>query len=81
MLEVSGIRKVYDGHGRRVEAIGDLTFSVGEGEFVCVVLPQPDGPTTHTNSPSPTEKVRSPIASTLRPCPSYTMRKPETSSI
>ncbi len=32
-----------------------------------VVLPQPDGPTTQTNSRSATVKVRSPIASTLRP--------------
>jgi NitT/TauT family transport system ATP-binding protein len=46
MLEVSGLRKVYDGHGRRVEAIGDLTFSVGSGEFVCVVGPSGCGKTT-----------------------------------
>jgi NitT/TauT family transport system ATP-binding protein len=46
MLEVSGLRKVYDGHGRRVEAIGDLTFSVADGEFVCVVGPSGCGKTT-----------------------------------
>ena len=32
-----------------------------------VVLPHPDGPTTHTNSPSATENDTSPIASTRRP--------------
>ncbi len=46
MLEVSGLRKVYDGHGRRVEAIGDVTLSVASGEFVCVVGPSGCGKTT-----------------------------------
>jgi NitT/TauT family transport system ATP-binding protein len=46
MLEVNGIRKVYDGHGRRVEAIGDLTFTVADREFVCVVGPSGCGKTT-----------------------------------
>jgi len=46
MLEVNGIRKIYDGHGRRVEAIGDLTFSVADREFVCVVGPSGCGKTT-----------------------------------
>ena len=46
MLEVNGIRKVYDGHGRRVEAIGDLTFTVADREFVCVVGPSGCGKST-----------------------------------
>jgi NitT/TauT family transport system ATP-binding protein len=46
MLEVNGIRKIYDGHGRRVEAIGDLTFTVADREFVCVVGPSGCGKTT-----------------------------------
>jgi NitT/TauT family transport system ATP-binding protein len=46
MLEVSHLHKVYDGHGRRVEAIGDLTFSVADGEFACVVGPSGCGKTT-----------------------------------
>jgi NitT/TauT family transport system ATP-binding protein len=46
MLEVQGLRKVYDGHGRRVEAIADLTFTVGSGEFACVVGPSGCGKTT-----------------------------------
>jgi NitT/TauT family transport system ATP-binding protein len=46
MLRVDGLRKVYEGHGRRVEAIGDLTFEVGSGAFVCVVGPSGCGKTT-----------------------------------
>ena len=33
MLEVEHLRKVYDGHGRSVEALRDLTFRVGAGEM------------------------------------------------
>jgi NitT/TauT family transport system ATP-binding protein len=46
MLEVSGVRKVYDAHGRRVEAIRDLTFTVSDGQLVCVVGPSGCGKTT-----------------------------------
>jgi NitT/TauT family transport system ATP-binding protein len=46
MLRVRGLRKVYDSHGRRVEAIGELTFDVDEGSFVCVVGPSGCGKTT-----------------------------------
>ena len=46
MLEIRGLRKVYDSHGRRVEAIGELTFSVPDGRFVCVVGPSGCGKTT-----------------------------------
>jgi len=46
MLEVSGLRKVYDSHGRRVEAIGDLTFTVPDGSLTCVVGPSGCGKTT-----------------------------------
>ena len=46
MLEVTRLRKVYDGHGRRVEAIADLTFTVDPGELVCVVGPSGCGKTT-----------------------------------
>jgi len=45
-LRVSGLSKVYDGHGRRVEAIGELTFDVAGGDFVCVVGPSGCGKTT-----------------------------------
>ena len=40
------LRKVYDGHGRQVEAIADLTFAVAAGQFVCVVGPSGCGKTT-----------------------------------
>ncbi|MFL6143366.1 MAG: ABC transporter ATP-binding protein [Labedaea sp.] len=46
MLSVRGLHKVYDGHGRRVEAVGDLTFDVAPGRFACVVGPSGCGKTT-----------------------------------
>jgi NitT/TauT family transport system ATP-binding protein len=46
LLDVRHLRKVYDGHGRVVEAIGDLSFSCGEGELVCIVGPSGAGKTT-----------------------------------
>ncbi len=46
MLDVRGLRKVYEGAGRRVEAVRDLTFTVGAGELVCLVGPSGCGKTT-----------------------------------
>ncbi|MFD0686073.1 ABC transporter ATP-binding protein [Actinomadura fibrosa] len=46
MLDVRGLRKVYDGRGRGVEAVRDLTFTVGAGELVCIVGPSGAGKTT-----------------------------------
>jgi NitT/TauT family transport system ATP-binding protein len=46
VLEVRGLHKVYNSRGRRVEAIGELTFTVPDGEFVCVVGPSGCGKTT-----------------------------------
>jgi NitT/TauT family transport system ATP-binding protein len=46
MLNVNALNKTYDTKGRRVEAIGDVTFSVADGEFVCVVGPSGCGKTT-----------------------------------
>jgi NitT/TauT family transport system ATP-binding protein len=46
MLEVNGLRKVYDGHGRRVEALAELTFKLDDGEFACLVGPSGCGKTT-----------------------------------
>lgn len=45
-LVVSGLRKVYEGSGRRVEAVRDLTFTVDAGELVCLVGPSGCGKTT-----------------------------------
>ncbi|NYV76532.1 ABC transporter ATP-binding protein, partial [Streptomyces sp. UH6] len=46
MLDVRGLRKVYEGSGRTVEAVRDLTFSVAAGELVCLVGPSGCGKTT-----------------------------------
>lgn len=39
MLDVTALRKVYQGSGRTVEAIGNLSFSLDQGEFACIVGP------------------------------------------
>ncbi len=46
MLEVNGLRKVYEDASRTVEAVRDVSFSVGEGELVCIVGPSGAGKTT-----------------------------------
>ncbi|MFI7505116.1 ABC transporter ATP-binding protein [Streptomyces sp. NPDC049687] len=46
MLDIRGLRKVYEGSGRRVEAVRDLTFTVEAGELVCMVGPSGCGKTT-----------------------------------
>jgi NitT/TauT family transport system ATP-binding protein len=46
VLDIRGLRKVYDGHGRQVEALANITFQVDGGEFVCVVGPSGCGKTT-----------------------------------
>ncbi|SFP07869.1 NitT/TauT family transport system ATP-binding protein [Amycolatopsis arida] len=46
LLEVRGLRKVYRGDQRSVEAIRDLTFDVAGGELVCLVGPSGCGKTT-----------------------------------
>jgi NitT/TauT family transport system ATP-binding protein len=45
-VEVRGLRVVYQGRGRSVEALADLTFSVEASELVCVVGPSGCGKTT-----------------------------------
>ena len=49
MLRIEHLKKVYGEGDRAVEAIGDLTFEVSEGEFVCVVGPSGAGKTTITS--------------------------------
>jgi NitT/TauT family transport system ATP-binding protein len=46
LLDVRGLGKTYEGRGRSVEAIRDLTFSVDRGDLVCVVGPSGAGKTT-----------------------------------
>ncbi|WP_433041382.1 ABC transporter ATP-binding protein [Dactylosporangium sp. CS-033363] len=45
-LDVDGLAKTYTGHGRTVEAVRELTFRIGKGEFVCIVGPSGAGKTT-----------------------------------
>jgi NitT/TauT family transport system ATP-binding protein len=46
MLDVRGLKKVYEGRGRTVEAVRDLTFTVDAGDLVCLVGPSGCGKTT-----------------------------------
>jgi NitT/TauT family transport system ATP-binding protein len=46
LLDVDGVQKIYTGQGRTVEAVRNLTFSVGNGELVCIVGPSGAGKTT-----------------------------------
>jgi NitT/TauT family transport system ATP-binding protein len=46
MLEVKRLRKIYAGASRTVEALKDVSFSVGQGELVCIVGPSGAGKTT-----------------------------------
>jgi NitT/TauT family transport system ATP-binding protein len=46
VLEIQSLRKTYGGQGRVVEAIGDITLTVNDGQFVCVVGPSGCGKTT-----------------------------------
>jgi NitT/TauT family transport system ATP-binding protein len=46
LLDVRGVQKIYTGRGRTVEAVRDLTFTVGQGELVCIVGPSGAGKTT-----------------------------------
>jgi len=46
MLEITGLRKVYEGRGRTVEALRAIDLKVDEGELVCVVGPSGCGKTT-----------------------------------
>ena len=46
LLDVRGVRKTYQGAGRTVEAVRDLTFGVAAGELTCIVGPSGAGKTT-----------------------------------
>lgn len=46
MLDVNNLGHVYGTGSRAVEAIGDLTFAVGDGEIVTIVGPSGAGKTT-----------------------------------
>jgi NitT/TauT family transport system ATP-binding protein len=46
MLNVTNLRKVYGSGDGATEAIADVSFEVGQGEFVCIVGPSGAGKTT-----------------------------------
>jgi NitT/TauT family transport system ATP-binding protein len=46
LLDIRHVKKVYQGHGRVVEAIGDLSLSCAAGELVAIVGPSGAGKTT-----------------------------------
>ena len=46
LLRVDKLKKIYEGRTRTVEALRDLTFTVGDGELVCIVGPSGAGKTT-----------------------------------
>jgi len=46
VLEVRGVKKIYQDRNRTVEAVRDLTFDVGRSEFLCIVGPSGAGKTT-----------------------------------
>ena len=46
LLSVQGVQKVYSTPTGRVEAVRDLTFDLGKGEFACLVGPSGSGKTT-----------------------------------
>ena len=46
MLDVRSLRKVYEGAGRTVEAVRDISFGVDKGAFVCILGPSGAGKTT-----------------------------------
>ncbi|GAA4702245.1 ABC transporter ATP-binding protein [Phytohabitans rumicis] len=46
LLEVHGLKKVYEGRQRSVEAVRSLTFGIDDGDFVCLVGPSGCGKTT-----------------------------------
>src|SRR3954454_24209098 len=46
MLEIRGLGKTYGSGPKATHAVGDVTFTVEDGEFVCVVGPSGCGKTT-----------------------------------
>ena len=46
LLSVQGVQKVYTTSAGAVEAVRDLTFDLGKGEFACLVGPSGSGKTT-----------------------------------
>ncbi|MFB8370325.1 ABC transporter ATP-binding protein [Pseudarthrobacter sp. NPDC055928] len=46
MLDVRALNKIYGSGPKQLEAIRDLTFTIGKGELVCIVGPSGAGKTT-----------------------------------
>ncbi|MGN6220858.1 MAG: ABC transporter ATP-binding protein [Microbacterium sp.] len=46
MLEVRNVSKTFEGRSGTVRALGDITFTVEQGQFICIVGPSGCGKTT-----------------------------------
>lgn len=49
MIELTGVGKAYQARGGTVHAVGDVSFSIAEGEFVSIVGPSGCGKSTLLN--------------------------------
>jgi putative ABC transport system ATP-binding protein len=46
LIEIEGIKKIYDKDGAATEALRGISFSIGQGEFVAIIGPSGSGKST-----------------------------------